>query len=118
MCLNEDTICAGCYGRTSQDGRKLALATGLVATSARQLDRMSGVKNNREAKPLKDWDGAHVSHKIIIAKSRSAFRDKNTISAGFLCFLSGTPHFLGRKKLALLKIDNFIGLNGSGDEVG
>src|SRR5262249_16912111 len=71
----------------------------------------------REAVAAQDGDGSHIGHKVVVAEGCAAFGDEQFSGAGFFGLLNNLGHFHGRKKLALLQVDDAAGAHGSLDEI-
>src|ERR1700736_2049766 len=75
MPLHEYSIASPRHRGSCQNRSQLPVTAGLIACSARPLHRMRGVEDYAVARVSHPVKGPHISHKIIVTKSRSTFSE-------------------------------------------
>src|SRR5262245_18279144 len=84
---------------------------------ARQLQRMSHVKNDWHAEFAHDWKRAHVHHQVVVAKAHPALSDHHPFTTGSLDFLDDVARILRRETLPLLNTDGAPGARSFSNQV-
>ena len=115
--LEEQSIRARRHGATREHRRKFALATGLVAATARELHRMRCVEEHGPPGPAQQRNRPHVGDEVVVAEGRTPFGQEELAAAG----LRGLPghlfHLSGGKELSLFKVHNPAGADGGSNQI-
>src|SRR5262245_24278486 len=118
MRLDENARNSDRGGGAGKNGHELAFAAGRRPLSARLLDRMSGVENDRGVcRAFENRQRAHVGHERVIAKRHPALRHQDISVSRPRYFFDDVLHVPRRQELALLHVDCFPGPGGSNEEI-
>ncbi len=118
MDLEVDAVGAGGDRRARQRLGEAALAAGLLAGGAGQLQRMGDVVDHRDAVVVHQLEAAHVHHQVAVAEGVAALGDRDPLVAGAARLLDRPAHVAGGHELALLDVQRAAGAGGGDDEIG
>ena len=110
-----------CGARQQWNELRLAAALARLPVVARtctgKLDGVGGVEDYRR-ELSHDCERAHINYEIVVAETRSAFREKNPIVAALADFLNRMLHVPGSNELSFLHVDGAPGLCSRDQQVG
>lgn len=118
MDFHKQAVDASCDGGTGQWGNELPLTAGRSTGPTGQLDGVGGVIYDRTTEGTHDWQGAHIDHEVVIAKTRTTFDQHDFRTTGPPQFVDGVLHVPGRNKLTFFDIDRFACASRCREQVG
>jgi hypothetical protein len=115
--LEEEAGDADGDGGAGDGGHVLAETASAAAETARLLDGVSDVLNDRSAGAHGD-EIAKVDNEVGVAKGGAALAEKDVGVAGVADLFGGVKHRFRPTELTLFDIDDFASLAGGNEEVG
>lgn len=118
MNFEKQAVYADRNGRPGESRNKLALPPGRTSCTARQLDRMRRIEDDRHPDLAQHDERTHVRNQVLVAKAGPAFGDQHLGASHRARLFHHVLHLPGREELALLEVRGLAGCRDGDDEVG